>query len=249
MIQIQPVFKNKSVFEALAQSRGLFFEVLELSMFNATDKMYDWYKNCGMSKSIHGAFMDVNPGSGDPLIRELSERRYEESCQTALKCGAENVVFHSTCFPFLRGAYLESWTDKCVAFYTKLAEKYSNLNIFIENSPDVDPVPMNEIMKRIDAPNVKVCLDIGHINYSDTSVEKWFDVLGDKTEYLHLSDNMGKFDDHLPLGSGTVDWEKVSRLASFLPETTPVTLEIGSIESIESSLDFLKSNSLFGGVL
>ncbi len=248
MLQIQPIYNNRSDYEALADSQGLFFEALELSFDNVSEEKYEWYKTCGKVGSLHGAFIDVNPGSGDGVIRELSEKRYEESCLKAIACGAKNVVFHSTCFPFLRGGYLSAWADKCADFYNRLAEKYGELDLFIENSPDITPEPIAELIKRVSAPNVKVCLDIGHINYSHSPIEEWFEVLGEKTGYLHLSDNTGIFDDHLPLGKGTVDWKKASALCAYLPESTPVTLEVGNADCIKSSLEYLSENGLFGGI-
>ncbi len=243
MLQIQPFFSDRIDFEVLAKKRGLFFEALELSFDNVSDEKYNWYKNCGYTKSFHGAFMDVNPGSGDSELREYSKKKYEESCIKALDCGAENVVYHSTCFPFLRGGYLEGWVDKCAEFYCYLAEKYSNLNIFIENSIDINPEPIKRLIDVVKYKNVGICLDIGHINYSSASQEEWFDALGDRTGYIHLSDNKGIYDDHLSIGDGTVDWEKTRSLIKYLPKNTPVTLEVGNIKNVEKSLNYLIENN------
>ena len=249
MLQIQPVYKSHTEYEALAQRQGLFFEVLELSFDPVSDAAEAYYRDHPRVQAIHGAFMDVNPGSGDSLIRGVTDERYVRSCEQALACAAKSVVFHSTCFPFLRGNYLDMWADRSAAYYTALAEKYSGLQIYIENSPDIDPYPIHALMQRISAPNVHVCLDIGHIHYSGTPVEKWFDVLGSRTTYLHLSDNMGVYDDHLPLGEGTVDWQRVSALCAYLPADTPITLEVGDLNGIKKSLRFLKEHDLFGGVV
>ncbi len=242
MLQIQPFYSDCFDYEVLAKKRGLFFEALELSFDNVSDEKYNWYKNSNLVKSFHGSFIDVNPGSGDGALQEYSNKKYEESCIKAIDCGAQNVVFHSTCFPFLRGAYLDMWADKCAKTYYYLAEKYSNLNIFIENSIDINPKPIKRLTDLVACKNVRVCLDIGHINYSRASLEDWFDDLGDKTGYIHLSDNMGIYDDHLPLGDGTVDWTKVCSLVKYLPEDIPVTLEVGNIASIEKSIHYLDEN-------
>ncbi len=249
MLLTQPFFYNKTEYEALCEKYGFGYEVLELSFENAADGALAWYENCGRVKSLHGAFIDVNPGSSDSAFRELSEKRYTESCELALKCGAENVVFHSTCFPFLRGEYLENWASRCADFYTRLAEEYPALSIYIENSFDIDPQPIKVLADRINAKNVGVCLDIGHINYSRASLDEWFCALGDKVGCLHLSDNLGVYDDHMTLGSGTVDWEGASHLAEYLPAGMPVTLEVGGVESIEASVEFLKANGFFGGLI
>ncbi len=249
MIQIQPVYDLRAEYEVLAERRGLLFEALELSFDGVSEEKYNWYKACDRVRSLHGAFIDVNPASGDGEIAALSEKRYAESCEKAVVCGARNVVFHSACFPFLRGYYLESWLNKSAESCTRLAEKYPRLNIYIENSFDIDPVPIKGLMERLTVRNVGVCLDIGHINYSRASLEEWFDALGEYTGYLHLSDNMGVYDDHMTLGTGTVDWKKADALFASLGKNVPVTLEVGSADNIVRSLDFLEANGYFGGAI
>ena len=247
MIQIQPVYEHRAEYEVLAERRGLLFEALELSFDGVSEEKYKWYKTCGKVRSLHGAFIDVNPASGDSGIAVLSEKRCEESCEKALACGAENVVFHSSCFPFLRGGYLDAWAAKSAECYTRLAERYPSLRLFIENSFDIDPVPIRTLMRRLRVPNVGVCLDIGHINYSRAGLDEWFDALGEYTGYLHLSDNAGVYDDHLALGCGTVDWKKADALCSALGKNIPVTLEVGGAENIVRSLAFMEENGYFGG--
>ena len=242
MIQIQPIFNIKEDYEALAESQGLFYEALELSFDGVSPEKRAWYENCGRVKSFHGAFIDVNPGSSDGEIRTLSERKYRQSCDQALRCGAENVVFHSTCATFLRGGYLDMWAGRCADFFEQLSDEYRDLHIFIENSFDIDPTPIKELMNRISSKNVGVCLDIGHINYSGTPEKQWFDVLGERTGYLHLSDNMGIFDDHLPIGKGIVDWREIKKRIACLPlsSATPATLEVGGMDNIKESLVYMR---------
>ncbi|MBR6738215.1 MAG: hypothetical protein IKL99_00935, partial [Oscillospiraceae bacterium] len=62
---------------------------------------------------------------------------------------------------------------------------------------------------------------------------------------LHLSDNMGLFDEHLPLGKGSVDWKKVDGLWRALGRDVLLTLEVGGYDGVETSLAYLKENGLF----
>lgn len=245
MLQVQPVFKNKGEFEELAKDYNVGFEALELSFANITKEKRDWYESCGLVTSYHGAFMNVNPGCGDDRIRDLSRLECKESIENAIKCGAKNVVFHSTCEAFIRGGYMEYWSSLCADFYNSLANEYK-INIYIENSMDVDPEPIKLLISKTNNSLVKACLDVGHVNYSRTPIEKWVDVLGDSIGYLHLSDNKGLFDDHMQLGTGNIDWGKTSKLLSYLGKDIPMTLEVGDIEQIKSSIDFIKGNHYFG---
>ncbi|MBR6329027.1 MAG: sugar phosphate isomerase/epimerase [Lachnospiraceae bacterium] len=250
LIQVQPVRTAREEWKSLAESEGLGYEVLELSMPPALnesglfDSCVKWYRESGRAGSIHGNFIDVNPGSGDKKFRELSFERCRESCRAAALVGAENIVFHSSCNSFLRGAYMEGWSALCAGFFDTLADE-SGLNIFIENSPDVDPEPLKNLMSVKRSPLVGVCLDLGHANYSRVGLDRWFSELGEYIGYLHLSDNMGEFDDHLPLGKGTVDWKEAHRLWKALGKATPMTLEVGGIDSVRASLAFLREHHYF----
>ena len=140
---------------------------------------------------------------------------------------------------------MDTWAGRCADFYTELAETYG-LGIRVENSQDIDCTPLIKLMQRVRKGDVAICLDVGHAHYSFEPMEKWFDVLGEYIQYLHLSDNMGKFDDHLPIGSGSIDWEKLNVLWKNLGRNMPATLEVGGIAGVEESLRYLRKNGCFG---
>lgn len=250
LLQIQPVRTSRDKWGALAEKEGLGYEVLELSMPPALNESglfincVDWYRNSGRATSLHGNFIDINPGSGDSEFRKLSQRRCRESCIAATNVGARNVVFHSSCFPFLRGGYMEGWAALSAELYEQLAEEF-DLNIFVENSPDIDPEPLVNLMEIVKDKRIGVCLDIGHANYSGTPISVWFDALKDRIGYLHLSDNNGRYDDHLALGDGTVDWAETDRLWRGLNRSTPMTLEVGNIDNVQRSIEYLRKNGYF----
>lgn len=251
MLQIQPQYTNRTQWTALSRREGLSFEVLEpfTPPMNMDPGLFsagmEWYKSCGNVTAVHGAFIDVNPASGDPDFRALSRKRCEESCRMAAELGAGFVVLHSSCFPFLRGAYLEHWAAGCADFYGELAQRYG-IGIRVENSQDLDPAPLKALMQRTKGADVAVCLDIGHAACSRAPIEEWFGELGAEIAYLHLSDNLGAFDDHLPIGAGSIDWQQADSLFRQLNRPMPMTLEVGGIEGVEQSLNFLRRNHYFG---
>ena len=250
LFQIQPMYASRDEWEALAVREDLAYEILELAMPPALNdperyrNCEEWYLKSDRVSSVHGSFIDVNPGSGDLKQQALSRERCMESCLMARRLGAKNVIFHSSCFPFLRGGYLDFWAGSCAEFYDKLTEDV-DLNLYIENSPDVDPMPIKELMSRITDRRVRVCLDIGHVNYSLASLEQWFEELHDWIAYLHLSDNSGMYDSHLALGEGTVDWEKADRLWRDLDTPMPITIETSSVGLAEQSIVFLREHNYF----
>ena len=250
-LQLQPQSADLEQWTKLAQGEGAVFEVMDpfclsaIGNFEKYREVAQRYRKTNIAASIHGAFIDVNPASGDPAIRELSRQRCRESCEIALELGADNVVFHSSAFPFLRGAYLENWVAGCAAFYEELLAHYP-VRLYIENAQDLDPTPLRKLMEKMPSDRIGVCLDIGHANYSRTPVAQWFNQLGEWIRYLHLSDNLGEFDDHLTLGQGCVDWELVNQLWKTLGKDIPVTLETGTLEDTRKSIAFLRNHQYFG---
>lgn len=250
-MQLQPQIAYLEQWTKLAQEESAVFEVMDpfflsgIGNFQKNREIAQRYRKTGIAASVHGAFIDVNPASGDPDILEISRQRCLESCEIASVLGADKVVFHSSAFPFLRGAYLEKWADSCAAFYEELAAQYP-VRIFIENAQDLDPTPLRYLMERIHSDRIGVCLDIGHANYTRIPVSQWFDQLGKWIQCLHLSDNMGKFDDHLPLGKGIIDWDQMNNLWESLGKDIPITLETGDLESTKASIHFLRKHHYFG---
>ena len=251
VFQVQPRFDFRDEWEDLAQKENLSYEALDFSTQPALlesglfEEYSEWYLSCGRTTSLHGFFIDVNPASGDPDIRGLSRNRCDMSCRTARAVGVKNVIFHSSCFPFLRGVYLDIWSKRCADLYEELADKY-DLNIFIENSQDIDAVPIKTLMNSISDKRIGVCLDLGHANYSDIPISQWFEELGEWIGYIHLSDNLGKYDDHLPLGDGSLDWDEADRLWKSLSRNTFITIETNGIPATTDAVRFLKEHDYFG---
>lgn len=250
-LQVQPSMDGRDAWEALAREEHLAFEALALSLPPLMEdgprrrEAIDWHRRCGRTRALHGAFIDINPVSGDPAIAAASQLRIRQSCEAAREIGASHVVVHCSCFPFLRGAYLDSWAQQFAAFLDGVAEEFG-LTLCAENSMDADPDPLLAVMRQARSPKVCVCLDIGHAAYSRAPLDKWFDALGPYIGYLHLSDNLGSFDDHLPIGEGAIDWAQADRLYRALGRSLPMTLEIGSPEAARRSIAYLRTNGYFG---
>jgi sugar phosphate isomerase/epimerase len=52
-------------------------------------------------------------------------------------------------------------------------------------------------------------VDVGHAFINRWRMEELFIALGDRLKALHLHDNDGRKDSHLPLGEGVIDWESI----------------------------------------
>jgi sugar phosphate isomerase/epimerase len=69
--------------------------------------------------------------------------------------------------------------------------------------------------------------DIGHLNLFDRNPLEYVTLFKDRLRHIHMHDNDGQRDLHLPIGTGSIDWESLIRkLRTFYDGS--VTLEVFS---------------------
>ena len=66
----------------------------------------------------------------------------------------------------------------------------------------------------------------------------FWSLLTEKISHIHIHDNMGKKDEHLPLGKGTIDWKHVMKKLSDYKGI--FVTEMSSVEEGIESLEFLR---------
>ncbi len=93
------------------------------------------------------------------------------------------------------------------------------------------------MIESLERENAGLTLDVGHAN-TNGNIDGFLSDLS-KVIHIHLHDNMGKSDEHLPLGKGNVNWKKVVRKLDGY-KGRAVT-EARTVEEGASSLKFLKS--------
>ncbi len=85
------------------------------------------------------------------------------------------------------------------------------------------------------APDARFHLDIGHAHLGRRADEpnrtaELVDAFGDQLAHVHVHDNLGLEDLHLPLGAGSIDWPDVARALRRSGYDGTVTIEIFSRE-------------------
>lgn len=82
-----------------------------------------------------------------------------------------------------------------------------------------------KILKKI--PDLYLTLDLGHANLFGKSVEEFIRDFYKRLKHVHLSDNKGWEDLHLPMGVGNIDWKKTLKILKKYYDGT-ITLEVFS---------------------
>lgn len=153
---------------------------------------------------FHAPFAELSPCTIDPLVREVARRRLTQAAGLCRRYDIRRMVVHSG---FLPNVYFPEWfVEQGAAFFRDLlAELPGDFHLYIENVLDPDPKPLLELVKAIDDPRARLCLDVGHAHsVSAVPVRDWLCALGLFLGHLHLHDNDGSRDQHRIPGDGTI---------------------------------------------
>lgn len=168
-------------------------------------------------------------------IRSCYVSETMKAIEVAGKLEAECVTIHaeiseglpSKYFREMRREMLENFSDSLESIKDKADEL--GIQIMLENL-DGKAMGMDELLWILDLKNVKATLDVSHAFIElEGDNDKLLDYVRrfkDRIGHMHLSDNFGDKDLHLPLGVGGVDWWGALREALKLGFDGTVTLEI-----------------------
>lgn len=193
--------------------------------------------------TMHGPFLDLSPASPDPGLRELTLHRYRQALHIAGQLKASYLVFHTQYNPNIREpAYLSNWVTANARFWTDLLPEIeaSNTIVVLENVWDPRPDHIVSLLASVNSPRLRSCLDVAHAHlFSEIPLVDWVDRLGDELAYVHLSDNRGEWDEHLPLGEGRIDFAPLLAAIKSRALTPWFVLEIPRFQDAMRSLNFL----------
>lgn len=206
------------------------------------------FKAYPVKRHLHGPFYGLQYDCKDPEVSALAEKKIKRVISAARMVGAEHVVVHSTYDPLNPDPqYKEQWLRRSIAFWKKIvpfAQK-KNCMLVIENIYDERPDDLVEIINQVDSPFFKGCFDIGHANiFGKVSVEEWVEGYKKDLFHLHLHDNSGTMDEHLALGSGTVDFRSFFNVLERVRHVPACTIEVLNEDEFNKSITYLKANNL-----
>ena len=179
---------------------------------------------------LHGPFNELFPCAIDPEARDLAARRYRQAIALARDYGADKVVIHAGFNPWL---YYPVWfREQSAVFWREFLAEEPGVEIVLENVLEQEPEWMTEILRAVDSPRLRLCLDVGHVNaYSPVDAAEWLRRCAPWISHFHLHNNNGTRDAHDPLFRGSIPMEELLALAGELfPEAT-FTLELPDAEN------------------
>ncbi|MBQ2062002.1 MAG: sugar phosphate isomerase/epimerase [Oscillospiraceae bacterium] len=184
---------------------------------------------------FHAPFAELAPCAIDPRVRALTRERYLQAVELAAELGISRIVVHGGYIPYVY--YPEHYVSESDAFWRDfLREVPSPVVIALENVMEPEPSLLAEIARCVDDPRLGLCLDIGHANCETSRVKPldWIKPMAPFLKHVHIHDNSGGRDLHLPLGEGNIPMESIiARVTELCPQATFTIENMNAEPSIE----------------
>ncbi len=161
--------------------------------------------------SVHGPFVGIRYTYNDYLLKEAVKKRMKSTYEMARELKPEILVVHSGISEDIKKWKLEElWLEETTIFWKEEIKKYEKegIKIVVENMVEESPDILMELCNAVNSDFFALCFDIGHMNvFSKLSPSDWVKKMGERLKYVHLHDNNGKEDEHLPVGMGNIDFD------------------------------------------
>lgn len=167
-----------------------------------------------------------------PNLREVASKEFLECLEVFARLRVLRVNIHpDSSFPIVFSR------DKIIELNLEVLGKaveraqQLGLQIMLENlgSPFDDVETLRRVFSGVET--LMFHLDVGHANLN-TSINKTEELVNNFRErlvHIHFSDNRGGGEDlHLPLGAGSINWEKIVRVIKKSGYDETITLEVFS---------------------
>ena len=195
------------------------------------------------SVTLHGPFIDLNPGSPDSAVRRVTEQRFEQLLELVPLFKPISVVCHAGYDTKRYDYFKDSWLEASLEVWSRLAGRLAEngCRLMLENVYEDGPEDIQILFESLQDRAVGFCLDAGHASaFSQCALEIWLEILGPYLGQLHLHDNFGNSDAHLAMGSGIIDFSKIFNYLKISRNRTPIiTIEPHGESELWSSLEYL----------
>ncbi len=165
--------------------------------------------------SVHAPLSDINIGSLNPRARERSVQEVCDTLQAASRMNIDLCTIHPGFYGpmgMLDKPAVSQRTKESLAAIEKVAQD-NGVRVALENMPNMGMIMMGrspgELLPLLEGFDLGICLDIGHAHTAGTIDD--FLHHKDRVINVHIHDNLGDRDAHLPIGEGSIDFTKVLR--------------------------------------
>ncbi|WP_232701836.1 sugar phosphate isomerase/epimerase family protein [Halobacterium wangiae] len=176
-------------------------------------------------------------------ITEVDEgiRAYQErALDVAETLGATKAVVHGKS-KVANDQYREAFVEQAGWLADEAAER--GVELVVENMGYSGGFPLDELPDVVREVGASVCFDVGHAfrEGGQDAVESFLAEHGDLVSHLHVHDARSRGDDHIPIGTGQIDFAPVMAWASGRDVTVAVELLVDDFAFHRESVRRLRS--------
>ena len=231
----------------MAKEYGIHLEIAEYCTawnmddeFTATDASVQVKLDGIERKVLHAPFNELFPCAIDRKARALAADRYRQAIELAKRYGSTKVIIHGGYNPWI---YYPVWyVEQSILFWKEFLKEDPGVEIVLENVLETEPQWLLDIVKGVDDPRLKLCLDIGHVNaYSKIPLMDWLESWTPYLSHFHVHNNDGSRDQHNELNDGTIPMKEFLIRAEELCPNATFTFEL---MKDEPSIKWLAENGL-----
>jgi sugar phosphate isomerase/epimerase len=208
-------------------------------------------KRHGLSCTLHAPFFDLVPGGLDPYLLERTREKLNLAFSLLPIFQPHSIVCHLQFEENKHGYVFEKWFATAYTTWSQLISvaKEHNVPIMFENTYEKTPSAHMAMLKKLDTPFARFCLDVGHLlAFAGSAWQEWFPTMLPWIGQLHLHDNTGGRDEHLAPGRGNFDFPG---LFSYLRQNQLhpiITFEPHSEDDLWQTFAYLAETDLFNGI-
>ncbi len=171
-------------------------------------------------------------------IRRASVTEVRRSLSVAADLGAKKIVLHPSSvsgmavfLPDTARSYAYVFISEMLDLSVQRGISICLENMMPRNGFGVEPDEFEEIFQAF--PSLKLTLDTGHANLNAANGTRLVELInrfGDRIDHVHLSDNLGHYDDHLPIGQGNIDLYPIIKKLQALGYDSTITFEVFDLD-------------------
>lgn len=199
----------------------------------------------GIRPTVHAPFFDLNPGALDPLIRQATYQRMSQALHFAGRLNAHLMVIHPGVDKWRYPKLEQTWLTLAKEFFVPLLDQAAicNCRLALENIYEETPETLVQLVGGLDSQWFGHCFDAGHWHlFGKIPMATWLQEVGPRLFHVHLHDNGGLADEHLPVGDGKVDFEPLREYLEKMPVPPSMTLEAHSMDHLLRSLQQIRKH-------
>jgi len=167
-------------------------------------------------------------------LRRASVEEVTASLAFAAELGASKAVLHPSYMDGLSIHVPDLWREYALDSLERIARagrehgvQLCLENLFSKISPYSTPEAFVDVFERF--PDLAMTLDVGHAHIDKDGMPRilaFIKTFPDRIQHLHISDNNGRRDEHLPVGKGSLDFNATAEALRRSGYDGTVTFEI-----------------------